>query len=80
MQFMSPELLVPRVYDMEGAKATPQADVYAFGLVIFQVCEYDCGYQPFSNVLSLGPYRKNAVPKCSGRGDGIPHTSWGSST
>jgi len=38
MQFMSPELLVPRVYGMEGAKATPQADIYAFGLVVFQVC------------------------------------------
>jgi len=39
MKFMSPELLVPDAYNMEDAKPTPQADIYAFGLVIFQVRE-----------------------------------------
>ena len=34
MQFMSPELLVP---ETEGARSSPQAAIYAFGLVIFQV-------------------------------------------
>jgi len=43
MRFLSPELLVP---EMEGAKSTPPADIYAFGLVIFQVCNQDFGYQP----------------------------------
>jgi len=36
-RFMAPELLVPGAYDMTNPKATPQTDVYAFGLVIFQV-------------------------------------------
>jgi len=37
--FMSPELLVPEMYGMKGSKATPQADIYAFGMVIYQVCQ-----------------------------------------
>jgi len=36
-RFMSPELLVPEECDKKGAVPTPQADIYAFGLVIFQV-------------------------------------------
>jgi len=38
-QFMSPELLVPEAYKMENPKPTPQADIYAFGSVTFQVCK-----------------------------------------
>jgi len=38
-RFMSPELLVPEAYNMKTSKSTPQADVYAFGSVIFQVCK-----------------------------------------
>jgi len=37
--FMSPELLVPQEFGDKGAVPTPQADIYAFGLVIFQVRE-----------------------------------------
>jgi len=37
MQFMSPELLVPEGFGRGGRVPTPQADIYAFGLVIFQV-------------------------------------------
>ena len=35
--FMAPELLVPWEYGEVGSSPTPEADVYAFGLVIFQV-------------------------------------------
>ena len=35
--FMSPELLTPEEFGKEDAVPTPQSDVYAFGLVIFQV-------------------------------------------
>jgi len=42
--FTSPELLVPEEFGKKGSFPTPQADIYAFGLVIFQVCEEDCGY------------------------------------
>ena len=38
---MSPELLVPSRFDMEDSLPTPEADIYAFGLVIFQVREQD---------------------------------------
>jgi len=37
-KFKSPELLVPELSSKTGANPTPQSDIYAFGLVIFQVC------------------------------------------
>jgi len=41
MQLMSPELLELGAFCKENAMSTPQADIYAFGLTIFQVCEQD---------------------------------------
>jgi serine/threonine protein kinase len=41
--FMSPELLVPGKFGITGLGPTPEADIYAFGLVIYQVCEQDRG-------------------------------------
>jgi len=35
--FMSPELLVPSRFGTKDLVPTPEADIYAFGLVIFQV-------------------------------------------
>ena len=40
LAFMSPELLAPQEFGAKKLKPTPEADVYAFGLVIFQVCEH----------------------------------------
>ena len=37
--FMSPELLMPSKFGMEDSVPTPEADVYAFGMVILQVRE-----------------------------------------
>ena len=37
LMFMSPELLAPQKFNMKNARPTTQSDVYAFGLVIFQV-------------------------------------------
>ena len=37
MTFMAPELLAPSNYGLKGSFPTREADVYAFGLVIFQV-------------------------------------------
>ena len=45
--FMSPELLVPSNFGMEDSIPTPEGDIYAFGMVIFQVREQDLGYRPF---------------------------------
>jgi len=54
-KFKSPELLVPEMSGKKGAYPTPQSDIYALGLVIFQVCQRICSYQLFSCVLSPGP-------------------------
>jgi len=40
--------LVPQEYGKEDSTPTSQADIYAFGLVIFQVGKQDCGYRLFS--------------------------------
>ena len=39
MTFMAPEVLIPEEFGKKDAAPTPQSDVYAFGLVIFQVSE-----------------------------------------
>ncbi|KAF9645811.1 kinase-like protein [Thelephora ganbajun] len=49
--FMSPELLAPKKFGMESAKPTTQADIYAFGLVVFQVLT---GEIPFRGLGSVG--------------------------
>jgi len=45
--FMSPELLVPSVFGVKNPFPTPEADIYAFGLVILQVLT---GEIPFRGV------------------------------
>ena len=42
--FMSPELLVPSRFGFTKSVPMPEADFYAFGLVIYQVCGEVCGY------------------------------------
>lgn len=42
--FMSPELLVPSKFGLEDSVPTMEADVYALGLVIFQVNELNNGH------------------------------------
>ena len=46
--FMPPELLVPSKFGFNDSVPTPQADVYAFGLVIYQVCDQDRSYLSFT--------------------------------
>ena len=41
--FMSPELLVPSAFEVTNPTPTPEADVYAFGLVILQVRDNNLG-------------------------------------
>ena len=45
--FMSPELLVPSRYGIRDSIPTPEADIYAFGMVTFQVCDLDLRCRPF---------------------------------
>ena len=57
MTFLSPELLIPEEFGKKDAAPTPQSDVYAFGLVIFQVSERGCGIGCFYVQHSPGAYR-----------------------
>ena len=51
MTFMAPELLVPSKFGLEDSFPTPQADIYAFGLVIYQVSELDRECKPLLKLL-----------------------------
>ena len=53
VMFMSPELLVPGKFGFTESVPTPEADIYAFGLVIYQVCEHDRGYPPFTYISQV---------------------------
>jgi len=50
--FMSPELMVPWTFGFKRLP-TPEADIYAFGLVIFQVHEQDREYMPFTYIVQV---------------------------
>lgn len=45
LTFMSPEILAPGEFGLKNSVLTLQSDVYAFGLVIFQVCKNHCRRQ-----------------------------------
>ena len=53
LMFMSPELLQPSVFGLKVSLPTPEGDIYAFGLVTFQVCEQGRGYQPFAYIVQV---------------------------
>jgi len=53
MTFMSPELMVPSNFGFKDSIPTPEADIYAFGLVIFQVREQDREYMPFTYIVQV---------------------------
>ena len=44
--FMSPELLVPSKFNSTDSVPTQKSDIYAFGLVVYQVRTQDRGYLP----------------------------------
>jgi len=62
IMFMSPELLVPSKFGMGDSLPTAAADVYAFGLLIFQVCGQDRGYRFCTYITQVltgeTPFRK----------------------
>jgi len=51
--FMSPELLMPPKFGLTDIIPTPGADIYAFGLVIHQVCGRNRGYPPFIYIFQV---------------------------
>ena len=42
--FMAPELLCPPKFGKRRCQVSKEADVYAFGMVILQVCTHHQGY------------------------------------
>ena len=53
LTFMPPEILAPQEFGLVNPKLTTQADIYAFGLVTFQVCEEDRGYQLMTYIIQV---------------------------
>jgi len=51
--FMSPELLVPSRFGTKDWAPTPEADIYAFGLVIFQARGQGCGSRSFAYIAQV---------------------------
>ena len=51
MAFLSPELWMPSKFGMNDPVPRPESDIYAFGLVIFQVCGQDREYWPFTYIV-----------------------------
>lgn len=51
--FMSPELLVPSKFGVKDSVPTMEADIYAFGLVIFQVNKWNSGHATFFNSVQV---------------------------
>ena len=50
---MSPELLVPSRFGFTESIPTPEADIYAFELVIYQVCDHDRRYPQFAYIFQV---------------------------
>lgn len=53
LMFMSPELLLPPKFGLKISQPSPQSDVYAFGLVIFQVRRNGYGRWPPAHVAQV---------------------------
>jgi len=53
LMFMSPELLMPSKFGSTESVPTPEADIYAFGFVIYQVRKQDHGYLPFTYIIQV---------------------------
>jgi len=53
LMFMSPELLMPSKFGSTESVPTMEADIYAFGLVIHQVCGRDRDHSSFSYIFQV---------------------------
>ena len=75
LTFMSPELLLPSKFGMKDSIPTPEADIYAFGLVTFQAHEQDFDCRLFF-LFRPGPYRQNPISWPSESGAGVLRGLW----
>ena len=53
MMFMSPEFLEPSKFGITEPIPTPEIDIFAFGLVIYQVCDHDRGHPPLTYIFQV---------------------------
>jgi len=53
LMFMSPELLMPSKFGSTESVPTPEADIFAFGLVIYQVCDQDRDHSLFTYIFQV---------------------------
>ncbi|KAF9785123.1 kinase-like domain-containing protein [Thelephora terrestris] len=60
--FMSPELLAPQKFGINHQRPTPQSDVYAFGLVIFQVITGELPFRGFGPTGHIYPVIEGKRP------------------
>jgi len=69
LAFMPPEIMVPSKFGFTDSVPTPEADIYAFGLVIFQVCEQDREYLSFTYIVQVltgeNPFRGDRTGELS---------------
>lgn len=79
MTFMAPELLTPSSYGLQSAAPTREADVYAFGLVIFQVLALN--RNPLLPLLDVspGPDWRATISGHQSPGTRVRCLMWGSS-
>jgi serine/threonine protein kinase len=66
----TPQYLAPELAD--GEEATPAADLYSLGIVLYEMC---CGVTPFAGKSMLTVIRQHAEAE-PGRPDGIPQPLW----
>ena len=59
--FMSPELLAPYKFGLNNSLPTQESDIYAFGLVIYQVCERNSGVMGLPFHCCLGSYGRGSI-------------------
>ena len=59
--FMAPELLVPSMFGMDKCRLTKEADIYAMGMVIYQVRTARCPVCTHIDSSLAGPHRKTTV-------------------
>ena len=59
--FMAPELLVPPKFGLDKCTPTKEADIYAMGMVIYQVHTARCQMHTYIDSPLIGPHWNTTV-------------------
>ena len=63
LRYMAPELICPGLYDLEDSNPTKKSDIYAFGVVAYQVSIAYCTPPMMIQRRRVGGYRRTAFPR-----------------